>query len=819
MASSGNEQQLRFRWNDHMQHISKVLTLQRFEEQFCDVTLVSDDGFVMKAHQAILASTSAYFQRVFSDITPDQHPMVVLRGANFREMTCLLDYMYQGSTQVHQSLMEAVLEVADMLEVKGLSQIRSNNSIKKFMAPPSSNSTTSSSTTTPSHNHPGDNNNVGHSRSSDEQSGPHTPEEQVYRDSQSRSSELETSWMRFSGNNMAETRSKESSRSHSEGSVTPSEEPPPSSRVRLLPCQETNSQETQEESQVSGMDLSMAKNEPWSPRESSPNGDKSSPSRKRRKLLEGICTEETSEPATDPDWGRVGSKVDERGLCQPRTISFTSITSEPGPSTEGCSSKETSAVGVGRYGCPQGISAREVSSDYETSSPFCMQQLSLPASKKHKETGLSNVQFMLNRSYICSCRGPCKVNIRNQSCTGTDKNMYQIERNVCKETLKLELPQTGNQSIESDCPSSNAFMSSYSTNLGSSLHIQESFGIESLCTLKDPHDNDQGITCTSLSQSFCNESAFVGGMQEADIDKSHLERCDLLPETKKSVYNSQSLCHSKIPDFGLRLEETCTDIDVNVDSSHDGSHVCITEEQQSFDTVSRKEITFSAAEFDHNASINAPSLLVSSQHLGKAGEYLTLKPVDAITEIVDRDPLEIAVPYAESSVASSSEGEDTKLTSLVSVTHKERLLVKYSVPEEAAGCPLEKRLVKPKSNVKRPLNPYLLFQNEMKKKVIDDYPGEHYQATLKRLGIMWKTLSPSEKLKWQTKAENLKKEHQRQNPNYHYNPFEAFKKRQQYLKARMERSRMYRVSSESSVEDNPAMMLSPKFYGAVKKDA
>ncbi|XP_066944206.1 uncharacterized protein [Macrobrachium rosenbergii] len=328
MASTGNEQQLRFRWNDHMQHISKVLTLQRFEEQFCDVTLVSDDGFVMKAHQAILASTSAYFQRVFSDITPEQHPMVVLRGANFREMSCLLDYMYQGSTQVHQSLMEAVLEVADMLEVKGLSQIRSNNSIKKFMAPPSSNST-SGSTTTPSHSHPGDNNSVGHSRSSDEQSGPHTPEEQVYRDSQSRSSELETSWMRFSGNNMAETRSKESSRSHSEGSATPSEEPPPSSHVRLLPCQEANSQETQEESQVSGMDLSMAKNEPWSPRESSPNGEKNSPSRKRRKLLEGICSEETSEPATDPDWGRVGSKVDERGLCQPRTISFTSITAEP----------------------------------------------------------------------------------------------------------------------------------------------------------------------------------------------------------------------------------------------------------------------------------------------------------------------------------------------------------------------------------------------------------------------------------------------------------------------------------------------------------
>ncbi|ROT64639.1 FRU male-specific P1 isoform, partial [Penaeus vannamei] len=99
MASLSSERQLRFRWNDHMQHVSKVLTLQRLEEQFCDVTLVSDDGFVMKAHQAILASTSAYFQRVLSEVASDQYPMIVLRGAKFREMSCLLDYMYQGNTQ------------------------------------------------------------------------------------------------------------------------------------------------------------------------------------------------------------------------------------------------------------------------------------------------------------------------------------------------------------------------------------------------------------------------------------------------------------------------------------------------------------------------------------------------------------------------------------------------------------------------------------------------------------------------------------------------------------------------------------------------
>lgn len=69
------------------------------------MTLVSDDGFVMKAHQAILASTSAYFQRVLSEVASDQYPMIVLRGAKFREMSCLLDYMYQGNTQVSKGLL------------------------------------------------------------------------------------------------------------------------------------------------------------------------------------------------------------------------------------------------------------------------------------------------------------------------------------------------------------------------------------------------------------------------------------------------------------------------------------------------------------------------------------------------------------------------------------------------------------------------------------------------------------------------------------------------------------------------------------------
>ncbi|XP_042878144.1 longitudinals lacking protein-like isoform X4 [Penaeus japonicus] len=310
MASVGSERQLRFRWNDHMQHVSKVLTLQRLEEQFCDVTLVSDDGFVMKAHQAILASTSAYFQRVLSEVASDQYPMIVLRGAKFREMSCLLDYMYQGNTQVDQSLMESVLEVADMLEVKGLSRIRSNTSLKKFMGQPS---TTTSST--PAAEEP--------------RSGCRSPEDQFYQSNQqeSRTLEAEGGWRRLQGNVVSDnSTSKENVHAPIEG-VSSSHTP------AHAPCHQANPQEDQDETQTSGIDLSLAKNEPWSPREgiahSGPKEDVEDdglgPAKKKRKH-ESLCSEVTLDQVSDPDWGRIATKLDERPHPKPRTISLTSIT-------------------------------------------------------------------------------------------------------------------------------------------------------------------------------------------------------------------------------------------------------------------------------------------------------------------------------------------------------------------------------------------------------------------------------------------------------------------------------------------------------------
>ena len=76
------------------------MKVQQRDEVHCDVSLVTEDGFVLRAHKAILASTSPYFSRELADYPAESHISIVLSGINYQELTCLIDYMYEGFTKV-----------------------------------------------------------------------------------------------------------------------------------------------------------------------------------------------------------------------------------------------------------------------------------------------------------------------------------------------------------------------------------------------------------------------------------------------------------------------------------------------------------------------------------------------------------------------------------------------------------------------------------------------------------------------------------------------------------------------------------------------
>merc|ERR1719483_1784113 len=111
------------RWNDFETNISVAFRELREEKDFFDVTLACDDSQI-QAHKVILSACSPFFRNVLRR-NPHQHPLLYLKGVKYKELLCVLNFMYQGEVNVAQEELNSFLAVSEDLKVKGLTQ---NNS-------------------------------------------------------------------------------------------------------------------------------------------------------------------------------------------------------------------------------------------------------------------------------------------------------------------------------------------------------------------------------------------------------------------------------------------------------------------------------------------------------------------------------------------------------------------------------------------------------------------------------------------------------------------------------------------------------------------
>ena len=65
-------------WNDFQSNVSRSFSLLRSEEEFFDVSLVSDDQKMMSAHKLVLSASSPYFKHI---LTHNKHSHPLLWGA------------------------------------------------------------------------------------------------------------------------------------------------------------------------------------------------------------------------------------------------------------------------------------------------------------------------------------------------------------------------------------------------------------------------------------------------------------------------------------------------------------------------------------------------------------------------------------------------------------------------------------------------------------------------------------------------------------------------------------------------------------------
>ena len=112
------------KWNDFSSHISSSLKTIREDKDFFDVTLACNQDQI-EAHKLVLSSCSPFFKQILRKHL-HQHPLLYLRGVQFRDLVNILNFMYNGEVNVAQDDLTSFLSLAEELQVRGLTQAQDN---------------------------------------------------------------------------------------------------------------------------------------------------------------------------------------------------------------------------------------------------------------------------------------------------------------------------------------------------------------------------------------------------------------------------------------------------------------------------------------------------------------------------------------------------------------------------------------------------------------------------------------------------------------------------------------------------------------------
>ena len=89
------------------------------DQNFSDVTLATEDGGQIGAHQVILSTSSALFKRLLKR-NPNSDTLLYLMGVKLIEVEQILSYIYLGKCDLTQVQLPAFMAAGKLLEIEGL---------------------------------------------------------------------------------------------------------------------------------------------------------------------------------------------------------------------------------------------------------------------------------------------------------------------------------------------------------------------------------------------------------------------------------------------------------------------------------------------------------------------------------------------------------------------------------------------------------------------------------------------------------------------------------------------------------------------------
>ena len=104
-------------------HMATEFKISLENGDFCDITLVCEDGQQMDAHRVILAASSEVFKEM---LRRNNHPraFIFVRGLKEKYLSALLEYIYNGEVTVLSEDLQDFLDLSEDLKIKGLMEVK-----------------------------------------------------------------------------------------------------------------------------------------------------------------------------------------------------------------------------------------------------------------------------------------------------------------------------------------------------------------------------------------------------------------------------------------------------------------------------------------------------------------------------------------------------------------------------------------------------------------------------------------------------------------------------------------------------------------------
>ena len=106
-------------WHTYSDHLKSMMKELMMNEDFSDVTLVTEDKKQIKAHINILSACSPVFKDILKK-ERNSSAIMYLRGIQYSEMESIMQFIYLGEATFYKERMDEFLSVAKSLEIKTL---------------------------------------------------------------------------------------------------------------------------------------------------------------------------------------------------------------------------------------------------------------------------------------------------------------------------------------------------------------------------------------------------------------------------------------------------------------------------------------------------------------------------------------------------------------------------------------------------------------------------------------------------------------------------------------------------------------------------